>query len=53
MDDVKLHAMNERDVDLLIHLTRIYSKDIGMSFDLDKYRCMMAKRGKMIRKWSF
>ncbi|TWW59899.1 hypothetical protein D4764_06G0014290 [Takifugu flavidus] len=36
MDDIKLYAENERDIDSLIHLTRIYSKDIRMSFGLDK-----------------
>ena len=35
MDDIKLYAKNERDIDSLIHLTRIYSEDIGMSFGLE------------------
>jgi len=38
----------ERDIDLLIHLTRIYSKDIGMSFGPDKCGRMISKRGKVI-----
>lgn len=33
----------------LIHLTRIYSENIRISFSLDKCRCLEAKRGKMIR----
>ncbi len=49
MDDIKLYARNERDIDSLIHTTRIYSNDIGMSFGLDKCGRMVSKRGKMIR----
>ncbi|TWW78234.1 hypothetical protein D4764_11G0003550 [Takifugu flavidus] len=48
MDDIKLYAKNERDIDSLIHLTRIYSKDIWMSFGLDKYERMISRRGKVI-----
>ena len=36
MDDMKLYAKSERDIDLLIHITRVYSNDINMSFRLDK-----------------
>ena len=36
MDDIKLYAKTEQDIDSLIHLTRIYSKDIRMSFGLNK-----------------
>ncbi|CAK6965214.1 hypothetical protein%2C partial [Scomber scombrus] len=49
MDDIKLYARNERDIDSLIHLTRIYSNSIRMSFRLDKCGRMVSKRGKMIR----
>ena len=49
MDDIKLYARNEREIDSLIHTTRIYSNDIGMSFGLDKCGRMVSKRGKMIR----
>ncbi|TWW67382.1 hypothetical protein D4764_02G0004230 [Takifugu flavidus] len=48
MDDIKLYAKNERDIDSLIHLTRFYSKDIGMSFGLDKCGRMICRRGKVI-----
>lgn len=34
MNDIKLYAGSEQDIDSLIHLTRIYSKVIGMSFGL-------------------
>jgi hypothetical protein len=36
MDDIKLYAKTEREIDSLIHLTRIFSNDIGMSFGFEK-----------------
>uniref|UniRef100_A0A096LTJ7 Reverse transcriptase domain-containing protein n=1 Tax=Poecilia formosa TaxID=48698 RepID=A0A096LTJ7_POEFO len=48
MDDIKLYAKSERDIDSLIHTTRIYSTDIGMSFGLEKCGRMVTKRGKVI-----
>ncbi|TWW67366.1 hypothetical protein D4764_02G0004070 [Takifugu flavidus] len=47
MDDIKLYAKNEHDIDSLIHLTRIYNKDIGMAFRLDKCGRMISRRGKV------
>lgn len=49
MHDIKLLASNERDIDSLILLTRIYSDDIGTSFGLNRCGQMVSKRGKMIR----
>lgn len=49
MDDIKLYARSERDIDSLIHLTRIYSEDIRMSFRLNKCGQMVAKWGKVIQ----
>ena len=48
MDDVKLYAKNERDIDSLIHLTRLYSEDIGMSFGLEECGRMIARRGTVV-----
>ncbi|KAK7906619.1 hypothetical protein WMY93_015231 [Mugilogobius chulae] len=52
MDDIKLYAKSERDIDSLIHTTRIYSTDIGMSFGLDKCSRMVTKRGKHLRLYT-
>ena len=49
MDDIKLYAKSERDIDSLIHTTRLYSNDIGMSFGLEKCSRMVTKRGKVVR----
>ena len=37
MDDLKLHAKSERELDSLIQTVRIFSDDVGMVFGLDKY----------------
>ncbi len=49
MDDIKVCARNERDIDSLIHITRIYSNDLTTSFGLERCGQMVSKRGKMIR----
>lgn len=43
MDDIKLHAKSEQDIDSLIHTTRIYSNGIGMAFWLEKCSRMVTK----------
>ena len=49
MADIKLYATNEHDIDSLIHLPRIYSNDIRMSFGLDKCGRMVTRGRMMIR----
>ena len=39
MDDIKLSAKNEKELENLIHAVRIYSQDIGIEFDIEK--CVM------------
>ena len=39
MDEIKLFAKNEKELETLIHTVRIYSWDIGMEFGLEK--CVM------------
>lgn len=48
VDDIKLYAKNERDINSLIHLTRIYSENIEISFKLEKCDRMVVKREKVI-----
>ena len=36
MNDIKLFAKNEKELDTLIHAVRIYSQDIGMEFGIEK-----------------
>ena len=46
MDDIKLFAKNEKELETLIHTVRIYSQDIGMEFGIDKYALLVMKSGK-------
>lgn len=43
MDGIKLYARSKWDIDSLIYLIRIYSKDIRMSFGLNKCCCKDGK----------
>ena len=47
MDDIKLYATNEQDVNSLIHLTQVFSSDIGMTFGLAKCGRLIVNRGKV------
>ena len=46
MDDIKLFAKNEKEMETLIHAVRIYSQDIGMEFDIEKCAMLVMKSGK-------
>ena len=49
MDDLKLYAKNEKELDSLVQTVRVFSNDIGMQFGLDKCAVLMMKRGKIIK----
>ena len=46
MDDIKLLAKNEKELETLIHAVRIYSQDIGMEFGIEKGAMLVTKSGK-------
>ena len=46
MDDIKLFAKNEKELETLIHAVRIYSKDIGMEFGKEKCSILVMRSGK-------
>ena len=46
MDDIKLFAKNEKELETLIHTVRIYSREIGMEFGIEKCAMLVMKRGK-------
>ena len=46
MDDIKLLAKNEKELETLIHAIRIYSQDIGMEFGIEKCAMLVMKSGK-------
>ena len=46
MDDIKLFAKNEKELETLIHAVRIYSQDIGMEYGIEKCSMLVMKSGK-------
>ena len=46
IDDIKLFAKNEKELETLIHAVRIYRQDIGMEFCLEKCAMHVMKSGK-------
>ena len=46
MDDLKLYAKSEKDIDSLVNTARIFSEDINMNFGLEKCAKVTIKRGK-------
>ena len=46
MDDIKLFAKNEKELETLIHIVRIYRQGIGMEFGIEKCAILVMKSGK-------
>ena len=47
MDDLKLYAIGECQLDSLIQSVGIFSNDIGMKFGIEKCGVLVIKRGKL------
>ena len=50
MNDIKLFANNEKELENKRHTLRIYSQDIGMEFGLEKCAMLKFKSRKRYRK---
>ena len=46
MDDIKLFAKNEKELETLIQAVRIYNQDIGMEFDIEICEMLIMKSKK-------
>ena len=46
MDDIKLFAKSEKELETIIHVVRITGQDIGMEFGIEKYAMLVMKIGK-------
>ena len=46
MDDIKIFAKNDKELEALIHAVRIYRQDIGMEFAIEKYATLVMKSDK-------
>ena len=43
MDDLKLYGRSEEDLDKLVEVVHVYSRDIGMEFGLDKCAVLVSE----------
>ena len=46
VDDIKLFAKNEKELETIIHAVRIYSQDVGIEFSIAKCAMLVMKSGK-------
>ena len=46
MDDIKIFAKNEKELESLIQTIKIYSQGNGMEFWIEKYAMILMKKGK-------
>ena len=46
MDDIKVFAKNEKELETLIHAVRIYTQDIGLEFGIEKCALLVMKSGR-------
>ena len=44
MNDLKLYSRNEKELDLLVRATCIFSEDIGMKFGIEKCAMLVIER---------
>ena len=49
MDDLKLFAKIEGQIDTLVRIVHVFSNDIGMEFGMKKCGILAMKRGKVVR----
>ena len=49
MDDLKLYSKSEKAPDSLIQTVRMFSKDIGMQFGIDKFAVLVMKKGEIMK----
>ena len=49
IDDLKLHNRNEKELDSLVQAVRIFSKDIGMEFGIEKCAMLVTEEGNIVK----
>ena len=49
MYDLKLYGRNEEELERLVEIVHIYSKDVGMEFGLDKCGMLVIRKGVKVR----
>ena len=49
MDDLKSYSRNEKEFDLLVQKIRIFSKDKGMEFGIERSAMLVIEKGKIVK----
>ena len=49
MDHLKLYSRNEKELGSLLQAIRIFSKDIGMEFVIEKCAMLVTEKGKIVK----
>ena len=49
MDDLKLYSRSEKGLDSLVQAVRVFSKDIGMEFGIEKYAKLVMEKEKILK----
>ena len=49
MVDLKIYSRNEKELDSLVQTIRIFNKDIGMGFGIEKCAMLVIEKGKIVK----
>ena len=49
MDDLKLYSRNEEELDSIVQTIRIFRKDIGMEFGIEKCAMLVIEKEKIVK----
>ena len=49
MDDLKLYSRSEKGLDSLVQTVRVFSKDIGIEFGIEKCAMLVMETGKIVK----
>ena len=49
MDYLKFYSQSEKGLDSSVQTVRVFSKDIGMKFRIEKYPMLVMEKGKIVK----
>ena len=49
MDYLKFYSQSEKGLDSSVQTVRVFSKDIGMKFRIEKYPMVVMEKGKIVK----
>ena len=53
MNDLKLYSRSEKELNSLVQTIRIFSKDIGMEFGIEKCAVLVIEKGKIVKSGKY